>query len=59
MLEIRFPVKIFMQEPISNSYTQGNLREPVLLHVYLLGAYFSSNYFLKNKVTLGSPGNNC
>jgi hypothetical protein len=48
-----------MQEPISNSYSQGNLREPVLLHVYLLGAYFFQQLFLENEVTLGSPGNNC
>jgi hypothetical protein len=40
-------MNIFTGNLISRSYIQRNLGEPILLHVFLLGALYSSNQFSK------------
>jgi hypothetical protein len=40
------------------SYFQGNLGEPYLLHISLLGAFFLVTNSQKNIVHLGFPGKN-
>jgi hypothetical protein len=50
------PTRIFSLETLFLTFFQGNLGEPILLHVFLLGAFFSSE---QSSMKYGSPGNNC
>jgi hypothetical protein len=42
-LEMRFPVRILMREAYFWQLSPGKLRQPILLHVFPLGDFFSSN----------------
>jgi hypothetical protein len=44
---------------ISMSYSQENLREPILLHVFHWEPFFLASNSQLKMVPLGSPGNNC
>jgi hypothetical protein len=52
----KVPTGIFSLETYFLHFIQGNIGEPILLHVFLLGAFFSSD---KSSIKYGSPENNC
>jgi hypothetical protein len=39
----RYPLEIILRNLNSNSYFQGNLGEPIMLHIFMLVAFFSSS----------------